>query len=29
MAITTAQKRWRAKHPEVKAAERRRYFREA
>jgi hypothetical protein len=28
MAITDAQRRWRARHPEVKAAERRRYYRQ-
>jgi hypothetical protein len=28
MAITDAQRRWRAKHPEVKAAERLRYYRQ-
>jgi hypothetical protein len=28
MAITDAQRRWRARHPEVKAAERLRYYRQ-
>jgi hypothetical protein len=28
MTITAAQRRWRSKHPEVKAAERVRYYRQ-